>query len=729
MSKKSTAKGVVGIAVAAAAAGAPSNALAQERTAELLSEITVSAQRREQSIQDIPLAVSAFSGEFLANRNIDTPGAIAFVVPNVQLQDNGLVTRLNIRGVTLTDTGDANEAPVSLYIDDVYQAFVAAMPLALFDVDRVEVLRGPQGTLYGRNSTGGLVHYISRRPTDSAEGYAGATFGSFGRVMVEGAIGGPLSGGLRGRLAFRVNNDDGWQTNDFTGEKWGKTESWAVRAQLEADLSDAVDVRFSGHYSDNKGRSPGYAFFGARNPANPATVCGYDDVINGRCVSFGANSGYPAGGFRVPDPSPKHILSQKRDPANDTTGKGGSITLNWELSGMKLTSITAYEALERFQEEDYEASQFRPGDIDDVFADNDQFSQEVRLTSTDSRISWVLGAYYFDSTAEVGLGYPGFGLPIVNESTVDTESLALFGQADFPFGDRWTATFGARYTNEDKSHDGILYSDAALTIADQFRYDVSDSIVTWRAALSKSFDSALLYGSVATGFKSPAFNTTGLFSRTEGAPTESEELTSFEVGYKATLADGRASVALAAFYYDYENVQGVYTDPATRVQVFANFGDSENYGLEFESRFAFTDNLSAKLSAGYLSTKIDSPDPALNGRELPSSPEWSTNGQVRYEVPLQSVGKLAFQADFRWQSDYYFSPQNNPIARTDSYGLVDLSASWTSMNERYSIRAFVENVTDEEYLTHAFSIENYTGTVTGIWGRPLTWGVSGRISF
>ena len=270
----------------------------------ILEEVVVTAQKREQSLQDVSLSVTAFSGEMIEDLGFQEATSIVAQSPNVLFRTTGPLPTFTIRGVTLIDVGDGNEPPVGFYIDEVYRGTAAGQGNQLYDLERVEVLRGPQGTLFGRNTTGGLIHFITRKPTEEFEANFNFQYGSFDQRIVDGAISGAFSDKVRARVSFKYNEDDGWQDNVSNGADFAVTDTIAGRAQLEVDVTGDLTALFSVSASEQNNSHAGYAYAGLFDPTTFGT-CTLNAVNSGQCINaFGVND---------PDPDPEHIFSDETE--------------------------------------------------------------------------------------------------------------------------------------------------------------------------------------------------------------------------------------------------------------------------------------------------------------------------------------------------------------------------------------------------------------------------------
>ncbi len=356
---------------AAPAASAPNS------DSQTVEEITVTAQRREEKIMDVPLAVSAVSGEALTEAGVTEPRDLANLVTGLQFQNTGPTSVFAIRGVTLNDFGDSNESPVAFYRDDVYIAALAGTQTQMFDINHVEVLRGPQGTLFGRNATGGLVHAISNQPTDYFTGEASLQYGSYNQVIANGAVGGPISDRIRVRSAFTYDRDDGWQLNRYTDTRLAKADDWAVRQLVDIDLTDKLLLSLNVHGGVNDDIAPGYGFRGAANPLTGET-CNDGQILSLQCTSYL--------GFSDPHPDPTHVYSDVAAPPLRIKTFGTDATLKYRGDGFDITSISAYERTQKYYEEDADANP-EPEFTAQYNADRRELSQEIRVSGQENAVN------------------------------------------------------------------------------------------------------------------------------------------------------------------------------------------------------------------------------------------------------------------------------------------------------------------------------------------------------
>ena len=439
---------------------APAVSLAQS---SVIEEIIVTAQKREQSVQDVSISVTSFSGEQVDDFGFEDTRDIFYQTPNVSVSQFSYGAGITIRGNPTLNNSLAGEGNVALYFDEVYRPVSFYGGNEMLDVERVEVLRGPQGTLFGRNSTSGLVHFISRKPTEELEGYANVELGSYDTRIFEGAVSGPLSDRVRGRLAVKYHENDGFQTNQGpAGGKLAVTDRLAARGHLEVDFSDAVNLLLSVEASDLDDIGKAFNYWGLLDPTT-LTQCEPKRIWAGECVGGGAFFGLPA--FGDPDVNVKRPYTE-HDPDN---GDGrytletlsATARLRWQLSdSIELVSITGYDSHDRFFNTDEDGSAIGVfGGLysyNDLYTtESDQFTQEFRLTGGNDETDWLLGLFYFDedrgSTSHIK-AFEGLISSQVPGTIVDldSKSLAVFGKLGQSLTETVRLIAGLRYTDEEK---------------------------------------------------------------------------------------------------------------------------------------------------------------------------------------------------------------------------------------------------------------------------------------
>ncbi|MBT7877389.1 MAG: TonB-dependent receptor [Gammaproteobacteria bacterium] len=749
MSRNSFGSLAVGIAIVMSLV-APAASSAQS---SVIEEIVVTAQKREQSLQDVPIAVTAFSGDMVDDFGFEDTRDVFYQTPNVDVSQYSYSAGITIRGNPTLNNALGGEGNVALYFDEVYRPVSFYGGNEILDVERVEVLRGPQGTLFGRNSTSGLVHFISRKPTEEFEGYANVEFGSYETRMFEGALSGPLSDQVRGRLAVKYHENDGFQRNQGpAGGKLAVKDRWAARGHLDIDLSDAVNLLLSVEVSDLDDIGQAFNYWGQLDPVT-LTQCAPKRIWSGQCVGGGAYFGLPQ--FGDPDPDVEKPYTE-HDPDNGDgkyTLETLAVTakLSWQLSdSIELVSITGYDGHDRFfnTDEDGSATGVFGGFYqynDSYTTDGDQYSQEFRLSGALDDTDWMLGLFYYDnelrSTSHVEAleGLVSFQVP-GTISDLETTSWAVFGEYGRSLTETVRLIAGFRYTDEEREVN-------VLTETIPGSQGLSNDNFSGRVGLEwRPDDDLLLYAKVSSGFRSGNFASDLLFGDlAQLSPVDPEETISYELGTKSTFADGRVVVNAAVFYEDVSDKQGIVYDGNVAVpsSLLITVGDADIYGAELELFLRPIDSLDLSLGLGWLDSEVDAPagfgfnagfgtganafagDPFfLDGSELGSG--WSVNGVVRYHISLASAGNLTLQADYDWRED---SVGEDRISYTEDRFLVNLRVFWTSPSERWEVQAYVENATDEEYIDNLGPIVAGEDYALGNMGYPQWWGVKIGMNF
>lgn len=764
-------RGVIYLTVSALALGA-SGALAQTQPPQIdpaesqtatVDDIVVTAQKREQAVNDIPLAITAISSEQLENRNIESAADLTRVVAGFTFADTGVNAPVySLRGVGYFDYSLAAAPAVSVYLDEVALPYPAMTQGASFDLERVEVLRGPQGTLFGQNATGGLVNYISRRPSDVAGAGMSINYGRFDRVELEGYVTGPLTDTLKGRLAVQSVQSGDWQRSYTRDDTLGGTDKTSGRAILE--WTPAANLRATFNFNGYVDRSdPQATQVIAITPLTPARVL--PDVAN--------YSLSPA------DPQAAD-WSATREPTRDDRFWQASARIAWDLNdNITLTSITAYSSLDT---NDYI-------DRDGMANDNSQyalkgsidaFNQELRLSGETGILTWVAGAsYQNDETLEnqvVNIASSSnvqnsFGVKFSDGSNRihnDISSKAVFASGDWALTDRMTLTTGLRYTKSNLDFVGCaaltepagIQAFAAIsaffrnarglpsvaftpvngcvTLGPDFlpiepRFGLDEDNVSWRVALDYDLnDDVLLYVSSSRGYKAGNSITVAGSSASQYQPVTQEELTAYEAGLKATLLDRTMQLNLSAFYYDYKDKQArsKILDPVFGpLQALVNIPESYSSGGEAELQWLPFEGLRVNIGVAYLNTEIEefTGYDALGvlrnfeGHAFSFAPKWQNNLDIDYEWPV-SDGRTGFVGvSAAYRSDASADFFSGPLFDIDAYTLVDGRFGVRTDDGRWKFAAWGRNLTDEYYWQSVIRVQD---SVVRVAGMPRTYGVS-----
>jgi iron complex outermembrane recepter protein len=709
------------------AAGGP--ALAQEaakqdaaQTTTDLLEIVVTAQRRRENLQDVPITVQAFSAQALESSGITNATDLARAVPGMTMPTSAGFTLPHLRGVGITAIGPGIENSVALYVDGVYRGSSSSDALALNNIASIEVEKGPQGTLFGRNATGGLIQIATKDPVagpmsgSASLGYANYQTTS-GDVYVTGG-----SDLIAGDFAARASHQaQGWGVNLFNGEDVNATDldlslrsKWLIRPTDTTKLTvifDYVDVKFSTSALSNYGNTP--------------------------------NIFYPAGLPYTP-PYDVYIYTQ---PQRQLQDGGVSVQLDQDLGFATLVDIVAYRR-DTYRWNNEADLGPEPYAINAPVQIDKQFSDELQLLSpAGSRLTWIAGLiYYYADNGDDPQIVTNSGLAvnpakpitlIVNRSYQETSSVAAYGQGTLDLGLRTKLTIGARYTNEQRGIDGLqmgyLNGVVPVTLASADTSVVTHT-PTWRTALDHDFtDTVHAYASYNRGFKSGGYNVTA----PTAAPYSPEKLDAYEVGLKTQFLDRRVTLNTAGFYYNYNNVQ-VARFVNGSPQVY-NGGAAKLYGLDTDLTTRITERLSVTGGFELLHTEFTSfpkadffnscakPYPTVcslsaSGNQLPQAPNASFTVNVDYRVPLPT-GELNLNVNSASSSGYFYAPNNE--FRQTPYTLVNGSARWEH-NQYPSVSLWAKNITNQVI---PISLNQSANNTAVAYGAPRTFGITIAMTF
>jgi iron complex outermembrane receptor protein len=738
-----------------------------------LDEILVVAQKRTQSVQDIPIAISAFAAETLAELRILHSDDLARFTPNLTWQaDNGAGGSVGLRGVIDTVFTTNQVGSVAIVVDEVGLNSPVVNTFSLYDLERVEVLRGPQVTLYGRSTTGGAINFITRRPRvdDGANGYLQGTYGDYQHVSMEAAGGVPLNDRLAVRAAGFFEQRDGTIDNRTSGSDEMERDRRGARLSLAGELADNLTIFTSINTASNRGDSARFKNVGMLDPltGGPCRTLRNSDPGNG-CVD--------ARGFADSSDFSENY-SDLPEPTHDVDAHGGTVNLAWQIDAAELVSITAYHRNEIEHSEDSDGSPLALSEVY-ISADTEQFSQEIRLASTNGadELAWIGGIYYLNEeqdglTANMIREPTSTGAPPQFRSQAydqTNEILSGYAQVDVPFAQRWTLTAGARYSSESK--DGVnetlrapvfIAIPASLPLGTFLDEDFARSIAVtvdapppdfkpvagpflapfdktwndWGGKLALSFrpsERSLLYGSVSNGFKGGTFNFVAAVRLSSEAQrlnfqqgVDPEELTTYEVGGKFELLERTLRLNLALFHNDYSDQQTLTFKDGGLVLV--NAAESSIDGAELELEWLPADGWVVRSALGVLDTVyddfIDADGSDYSGNDIIQAPDLNWSGVVSRSWDT-TWGALSAQASFRYVGDQYFGVDNSPATLVESYATYDAQLS-LGFGEagRYELTAWGHNLGDERFCSSASTVP--LGSAQCIANEPRTYGVTLR---
>ena len=724
MKKRNYITGLVPAIVLSAAYQSPS-LLAAESKEVVLEEIVVTSQRREQSLQQVPIAVSALSKLSIEKADISDLTDIATRVPGLTFSPFSPGQNiLALRGASSNDDGAGTDNSIAVFVDDVYLGRASNVNPELFDLERIEVLRGPQGTLYGKNTIGGAINIVSTRPnTEEFEGKIRANFGNFDRRDLAGLISGPLTENLAGKLSISTRKRDGWVDNLVLNKKQKDDDSQSVRGQL-LFTNDNFEALFSGDFNkldvEDMARIP----INTGDPRDPALW------FNGSYTDLcGTNS----------DPS---CAAGAVDGFTKQESWGLSSRLTWDIGDGELISVTAY----RENESDWNMDSTGGTSlilVDDILDNTEQFSQEIRwVSSVGDEFNYVAGLWYLqeetdrsecfdlspesDCTPDADGGATDFYRQ-VNETT----GYAVFGQFDWNFAENLTLTMGARYSYEEKEIENDAIAGNFVIINQIFNNMVSEDWSAFTPKVSLAYqatDSINIFGTIAKGFKSGGFAAAPQDEKFTD-PLDQEEALNYEFGVKSDVTD-QLRANLAVFYTEYEDLQIQTFGPLTAGSAFGTFqtfnsGDAEIFGVELEMTWVASNNLTISGFYGYQDSEFGNTNIAgiafsdQFGQDLIRTPKNKYSINADYIYPLGNNGEIAANISYRYTDDQ--RGELEPWAIQPEFDLVDARIGWTRNDDKLEVALWAKNLADEEYITHLYTIAS---SVVAVFGDPRMFGVS-----
>ena len=761
--------------------GAVSLVEAQPPPAEpsAIEEIIVVAQKREQLVQDVGMSVTAFSGAGLRERGIDQPENIYGLIPNVNMQNNGGggAPVVIVRGVGLQSFRINDSPTTAFYVDDVYQTSVASAEWTMFDLDHVEVLKGPQGGLYGRNALGSAIQIISRRPDpeEGRNGFVSLGYAEFSKADVEAGASFPLSDTAALRVAGRwLESSESPYRSVTGGFEQGSEDRGAARISLRLEPSDTVDLLLRVHGGQDDSELPPlravgvYANIGTAAPLAPSVSLALLAGLRGMlatplCASValgqGSNPATCATGTGVtptayglqPDAVFDSVSAFRGFEQNDWSGIG--FTAGFQLGDYRLQSITASDSIDYRRFQDFDGTPLEHLHID-YNTEIDAWSEEVRLFYEGSdKVSWVIGVNYAeDDLAESTPLYAAQGvLPLLFNGAVfspqnylqDTKALAVYSHAEWRFAEPWNLVGELRWTDEEKSFVGgarLGFANGTtapfVSTDDETEFEGASGKLALEWTLS---DDLLAYASVARGFKTGGFFGGFPTSVEQLAPFDAETLWALELGMKSDWLDGRLRLNASVYSYDRSNVQQNAADPSSSIQIkrITNIGDVDTDGIEADLTWLASDRFSLQLGLGTTDAVVSDssfieasslpllPDTPIEGTNIPNYAQDSVNFAGRYEAPL---GNLSYyiQLEGRYQSEQDLSVITQPIERAvftePGYTLWNLRLGLAGAGGRWQAQVFLANATDENYRVLARNDGAFG--IHELYGLPRTWGVN-----
>ena len=772
-----------GVALVSAYAGPVNAEEAAGARSMVVEEILVTARKREESLQEVPVAVSAFSREQLERQTIQEFIDVEAQIPGVliqQTQHDPSIAWVSIRGQQQADFLLTNDSSVGAYVDNVNLPRQSGLNANMFDIERVEVLKGPQGTLYGRNTTGGAINIISRKADhEGTHGYLRASYGNKNFTQISGALNIPFSDTAAARIAAQKTDQDGWGESRFTGADLYDQDEIFLRGSLVWDPSDRVNIQLQADYMDldeggnvEKILHPGGNFINGVSDTSSLTA-GIE--LSGAPVDFANYVDYVTSGYAALAAYVDGDLL-KTDADADVFSKatlwGGGLTISVDVTDdIELRSITGYRNWETAQLLDLDGTPFKL--LHPLLAvDADFFSQELQLAGATDRLNWVVGGYY---SRENGIdGSTTIAVAAINPTTnitrgeVTNTSWALFGQATYAITDRINITGGLRWTEEKKeltnmnrlAFGDLITPSTASTVddavanafiircrvppgnipVDRCAVDLSDSFndPSWLISVDYHInDQVMIYASNARSWRGGGQNLRADGDDLAAAmPFAPETATSYEAGLKGDFADGLMRLNAAAYYVDYKDIQRSIIVPGSEggsvVTVLTNAAKAEITGFEAEAWLTPSDNLSFFATVGYLDFKYkdfqsigqDGVSIIDRSDEPIPLPDWQYSLSARYDASIAG-NELGIQVDYVWTDEFSTDPLSpvQEAVRRDDLGRLNARVDWMFAND-FTLSLWAKNITDEEFIVTTTDILRELGTLVSVSGRPRSFGLT-----
>lgn len=708
-----------------------------------LEEVVVTATHREQNLQDVPVSVTALGANELSEAQIFGATEIAYKVPGMAYAEfaPGQAV-ISMRGISSADDGAGMDNSVVMFLDGVYIGRLANINFEMFDLERIEVLRGPQGTLFGRNAIGGAINVTTSRPTEELSVKAEVAVGNEGHLRYQGLVSGPITENLRGKISYSHREHDGYVDNVILNKDQQDEDNDNVRGQLLWSTENS-EWLLTGDYMEDDREDMGRVPMVAGNP--PDIVEAWEAIAGdyGKVASpVDGHSEREASGISL-----QGDIQFDRGTFTTITAVRNAET-DWEMASIGVPWVNGFEV------------------IDDIVEEIDTISQEFRWTSSlDGSFNYVAGLFYLeeetDRTEQFRLLAP-FG---ANDSYIDigneisqqeneTTSYAVYFQGDWDFADDWTLTLGARYSYDEKETESTSVDCANLTpefagyphcegvggsigvISNTFNVKADDDWSDFSPKVSLQWrqnDDVMWFATVAKGYKSGGFGGAPTLIEDATTPVDEETAWNYEIGMKGDFFDSSLRLNITAFYMDYEDLQIVRFGPTIENPEFGQFtteniGSADIEGIELEATWYPTENLMIHATYGYLDTEVDdliletgTGFVDISGLPLRQAPENKYSITASYDVPMNSGANLNFRVDYTYtdeQINDYPTADNTVI---EEFSLVDARAAWTSADGAWQVAIWGKNLTEDEYFSHSYTIG--PGTV-GVWGHPRTYGAT-----
>lgn len=706
-------------------------------SATAIEDIVVTADRRERRLQDVPSAITAVSGEELQRQRIVDLSTLSGSVPSFSMTEgSSLGKELSIRGVTSVRIVDATAEPsVGMFVDDIYISRMGSAFSDFFDLERIEVIRGPQGVLLGKNVVGGAISVITAKPKFTPGAMMTFGVGNYDSFNASGYVTGPLTSSLAGRLAYQVRSHDGYGRNVLLNTDMEDLDSHQIRGELlyQPDGSP-LRVLFTADYASSE----------SSGPSRTMT----DDPF---AAGIGAVAAYRA----ARNLGPRDTLSPQHEYGNSTT-HGASLKIDYDLGWAQLSSITGYRKSDGEMGYNQLGVGSPPGIADTFYFAEDEpetLSQELRLVSKDtgSRFDWILGAFYqkddvtrFDANrATTYTTIPALSGYFRYDNTAKLQTAAVFGQVGYEFSDKLKATIGARYTHDKKEGvrtarcledggDGLCVAALILSAGQSWTVNYGND---WGAFTPQGIveyrptDGVMLYASAGKGFKGGGWDHIPATQAGARIGYDPEEVINYEIGAKTDLFDKRVRLNVAAFMMDYTDLQSQQLILECLCTVTSNAGTAKIKGIEAEFTWAATDRLLINASGSLLDAKYDkfisSAGVNYSGNRIQRSPENKFNLGLTYDFGEGAWDRsFSFKANYTYTGESFWTPDNT--IKQEPFGLLDASLRIQPPGSSWAATVWGKNITDELY---AVAAQTFFGDLMNYYGAPKTFGFDVSYSF
>lgn len=674
-------------------------------------EIRVTAQRNNGTEMSVPISLAALPSEELDRAGVQSTLDLPILAPSLQFSTNTALGQPYVRGVGSDLLTTGAESSVSTYVDDIYHARPAGSLLEFFDLERVEVLYGPQGTLFGRNATGGVIHVISKRPTDQLEAQSDLLYGNYNQVRLRAAVNAPLlDDKLRVRLAGMGNWRDGYSENLLDGRDVDDLNVGAFRGQIELRPFEDVTFLLRGDWRREHD---------SRNVVQKvvAPLAGSPAVVN-------------LGGIVPADP--REMLLDTH-PAVQVESWGIAGRVEWSTALGELLSVSSYRRVAYRETLDLDGTQI-PYLTNEPGERSDQFTQELRMSGANAWLNWIGGVFFLHESAGQSLRLVApfastDGLVQVPRARLRSKSVGVFAELVYPLAEDVVLRGGLRWT-WDRREERYVETINGVTTAD-FDADAEWNALTPRGVLEWTpTDSTLLYGSVTRGYKAGGFNSVVA----QEFPFDPEFVWAYEVGAKVGILENRVRLRGAGFFYDWRDIQLNLLNPALSelYPVVTNAGEAQGLGLELAGDAQPTEEALIQISLTLLDatfedlTALDPNDQMASmdqsGNRLPRAPTVSLHAAIEYGFGLGDLGVVTPRVDYHYQSRVFYSVFEDPTVAQDGFGLLSVAARWTDTTGRYFVGGFARNLTNQLWAQSGVRLDNQIGNLV-TWAAPRTYGL------